>query len=250
MTGGAYMSGTGEGPIRAAVPFVDFTTAVHCAFGTLAALMHRARGGGGQIVEGQLLGSALTLNNALLMEQAVLGRDRVPTGNRGQTSAPSDLFRVKDGWLLLQVVGQPLYERWAKIMGEPHWLTDPRFKDDLARGDNAALISARTQEWCKDLTTAEAIAILEKARIPSAPVYTPQQALDDPHVQAMGYLHPVDFPGLPRSAPVAKAPVRLGRTPTRTPGPPPRLGADTDAILGDLGYDGAAIARLRQSGVV
>lgn len=250
MAGGTYMTGTEDQPYRAAVPFVDFTTAVHCAFGTLAALMHRAKGGGGQIVEGQLLGSALTLNNALLMEQAVLDRNRVPTGNRGQTSAPNDLFQAKDGWMLVQIVGQPLYERWARLMGEPHWLTDPRFKDDLARGDNGHLISARTQEWCRNLTRAEALAALEKARIPAAPVLKPQETLDDPHVKAMGYLHPVEFPGLPRPAPVARPPIRLGRTPTRLPPPPPRLGADTEVILRDLGYARGDIDRLRQEGVV
>jgi crotonobetainyl-CoA:carnitine CoA-transferase CaiB-like acyl-CoA transferase len=66
----------------------------------------------------------------------------------------------------------------------------------------------------------------------------------------MGYLHPVEFPGLPRPALVARPPVRLGRTPTRVPPPPPRLGADTEVILRDLGYARGDIDRLRQEGVV
>jgi crotonobetainyl-CoA:carnitine CoA-transferase CaiB-like acyl-CoA transferase len=78
-----------------------------------------------------------------LIEQAVIRRDRVPTGNRGQTSAPVDLFRTRDGWVLCQVIGQPLFRRWAALMGEPRWLTDPRFKDDISRGDNGAIISER-----------------------------------------------------------------------------------------------------------
>lgn len=250
MAGGAYMTGTEEQPYRAAVPFVDFGTALHCAFGTLAALMERGKTGQGQMIEGQLLGTALTMNNPLLIEQAVLKRDRVPTKNRGQTSAPSDLVRTKDGWILITVLGAPLFKRWVKLMGEEHWLTDPRFKDDLARGDNSEALSERTEAWSRNLTTAEALAALEKARIPAAPVYTPQQALDDPHVNAMEYLHPVNFPGLPRPAPVAKPPVRLTKTPLHTPRPPPKIGEHTEAVLGSLGFTTADLQRLRQQGVI
>jgi len=119
MSGSVYMTGAGNPPYRAAVNWVDFGTALHCAFGTLAALIERGKSGRGQIVEGALLATAVTLNNALLIEQAVIRRDRVPTGNRGQTSAPVDLFRTRDGWVLCQVIGQPLFRRWAALMGEP-----------------------------------------------------------------------------------------------------------------------------------
>ena len=94
----------------------------------------------------------MTLGNALLIEQAVIAPDRVPTGNRGQTSGPVDIFRTKDGWILVQVVGNPLFKRWAKLMGEEHWLTDPRFKDDISRGDNGAIISERMSRWCAERT--------------------------------------------------------------------------------------------------
>src|SRR5919206_235324 len=93
--------------------------------------------------EGALLPPAVTLSNALLIEQAVIKPDRVPTGNRGQTAAPVDLFRTRDGWVLCQVIGKPLFRRWAELMGEPAWLTDPRFKDDISRGNHGAIISAR-----------------------------------------------------------------------------------------------------------
>ncbi len=252
MSGAAYMTseGDGERPYRFQAPWVDFGTALHCAYGTALALMARQQTGRGQVVEGALLATALTVGNGLLIEQEVLGIDRVPTGNRGQTSGPVDIFKTRDGWILIQVVGQPLFRRWAKLMGEDSWLTDPRFKDDISRGQNGVLISDRMSLWCTDRTSTEALDILGQAMIPAGQVLKPQQVLDDPHVRAMGFLQPVDYPGLPRPAPIARAAVGLSDTPGSIKHRAPTLGEHTDAILAELGYDAAAIASLREQGVV
>jgi crotonobetainyl-CoA:carnitine CoA-transferase CaiB-like acyl-CoA transferase len=250
MSGAVYMTGTEDQPYRAQVPWVDFGTALHCAFGTMAALMARKMTGKGQWVEGALLATAVTLGNALLIEQAVIAPNRVPTGNRGQTAAPVDIFRTKDGWILAQVIGQPLYKRWAKLMGEEHWLTDPRFKDDISRGDNGAVISERMSRWCAEHSTAEALEVLGKAKIPAGPVLKPQQTLDDPHIQAMGFFQPTEFPGAPRPAPLAKVPVWLSGTPGSIRRRPPKLSEHTDQILAGLGYSKKAIAGLRERRVV
>jgi len=250
MSGAVYMTGEEDQPYRAQVPWVDFGTALHCAFGTLVALMARKATGQGQMVEGALLATAVTLGNALLIEQAVRKPDRVPTGNRGQTAAPVDIFRTRDGWILVQVIGDPLFRRWAALMGEPHWLDDERFKDDISRGDNGAVVSERMRRWCADYTTAPALEILGKAKIPAGPVLKPQQTLDDPHINAMGFFQPTDFPGMAKPAPVAKAPVWLSKTPGAIRHRAPVLGEHTDAILGELGYDRAAIAALREKGIV
>jgi crotonobetainyl-CoA:carnitine CoA-transferase CaiB-like acyl-CoA transferase len=250
MSGAVYMTGTEEQPYRAQVPWVDFGTALHCAFGTMAALMARKATGKGQWVEGALLATAVTFGNALLIEQAVIAPNRVPTGNRGQTAAPVDIFRTGDGWILAQVIGEPLYRRWARLMGEEHWLTDPRFKDDISRGDNGEVISERMSRWCAERTSAEALEILATAKIPSGPVLKPQQTLDDPHIQAMGFFQPTEFPGAPKPAPIAKAPVWLSETPGSIRRRAPTLGEHTDQILSKLGYDEKAIAGLREKGVV
>jgi crotonobetainyl-CoA:carnitine CoA-transferase CaiB-like acyl-CoA transferase len=250
MSGAVYMTGTEEQPYRAQVPWVDFGTALHCAFGTMAALMARKMTGKGQWVEGALLATAVTFSNALLIEQAVIAPNRMPTGNRGQTAAPVDIFRTKDGWILAQVIGQPLFKRWANLMGEPRWLEDPRFKDDISRGDNGAIVSERMSRWSAQRTTAEALDQLAKAKIPSGPVLKPQQTLDDPHIQAMGFFQPTEFPGAPRPAPIAKVPVWLSETPGSIRRRPPALGEHTDQILAELGYTKQAIAALREKGVV
>jgi crotonobetainyl-CoA:carnitine CoA-transferase CaiB-like acyl-CoA transferase len=212
--------------------------------------MARRSTGKGQWVEGALLATAVTLGNALLIEQAVIAPNRVPTGNRGQTAAPVDIFRTKDGWILVQVIGDPLFRRWAKLMGEPQWLADPRFKDDISRGDNGAIISERMRRWCADYSNAEALELLAKAKIPSGPVLKPQQTLDDPHINAMGFFQPVEFPGAPRPAPIAKVPVWLSETPGSIRHRAPTLGEHTDEILAELGYAPPAIAALREAGVI
>jgi crotonobetainyl-CoA:carnitine CoA-transferase CaiB-like acyl-CoA transferase len=250
MSGAVYMTGTEDQPYRAQVPWVDFGTALHCAFGTMVALMARRQTGKGQVVEGALLATAVTLGNALLIEQAVIKPDRVPTGNRGQTAAPVDIFRTKDGWVLAQVIGQPLFKRWAALMDEDHWLTDPRFKDDISRGDNGAVISERMSRWCAERTSAEALEILGKAKIPAGPVLRPQQTLDDPHINAMGFFQPTEFPRMPKPAPIAKVPVFLSETPGSIRHRAPVLGEHTDEIMAELGYDERTIGSLRQKGVI
>jgi len=250
MCGSSYLTGTPEQPLRAAVAWVDCGTASLAAFGTLAALMSRRQTGRGQKVEGALLRTAVAFNNPTLVEQQAIQVDRVATVNRGQTSAPSDLFRTRDGWILALAIGDPMFRRWAKLMGEDHWLTDQRFKDDIARGDNGEVISKRMAEWSAARTTAEALAELEAARIPSAPLYSPQQALDDAHIRAAGLLRDTDYPGVARGVPLAPTPVDLSETPGQFRRRAPILGEHTDEILTELGYQKAQIAELRTRNVI
>ena len=250
MSGAMYLSGPPEAPVKSWMPFVDFGTASLSAFATMAALLEREKTGKGQEIEGSLLGTALTFASPTLIEQAVIQADRVASDNRGQTAAPADSFQTSDGWILVQSIGQPLFERWAHLMGENHWLSDPRFKDDLARGEHSTIISERMSAWCESRTTEQALAELEEARLPAGPVYTPQQALDDPHIRQTGFMTELDYPGMPRPAPVATTPVKLSRTPGTVRHRAPTLGEHTDQILTELGYNAQEIAEFRAQRVV
>lgn len=251
MSGAQWFSGTPGQPTRLQAPYVDIVTAISCAMGSLAALLHRQQTGEGQEVEGSLLISALNVFAPVLVEQALLQLDRQPTGTRGQTAAPADIFATRDGWIMMQAIGPSQFRRWAQLMGaEEKWLSDPRFKDDISRGDNGAAISARCAEWAAGHTTAEALEILAQAKLPAGPVLTPRQAVEDPHVAAMGYLHRLPYAGLSQGAPAVEMPVRLSASPGSMRRSPPQLGADTDAILGEIGYGAAEIESLRERGVL
>ena len=174
MSGNMYMSGTPDQPVKAYAPFIDFGTASLSAFGTLAALYERKKTGRGQIVEGALFNTALTMMNATAIEQQALQVNRTATLNRAQTSAPADTFQTKDGWVLVQTVGGPLFKRWAEPMGEDHWLEDLRFKDDISRGDNGEIISNRLAQWCAERTNEQVLQEMETARIPAGPILSPR----------------------------------------------------------------------------
>jgi crotonobetainyl-CoA:carnitine CoA-transferase CaiB-like acyl-CoA transferase len=252
MSGAMYITGVPGSPAKAAAPYVDYTTAVLAAFGVLAALLHRNQTGEGQEVKTSLLGTALSVFGSHLIEQGVTGISRVGTGNRVQTSSPSDVFATSDGHILTHVVGNGLFKRWARLMGEEErWTLDPLYATDQSRGDHSEAILARMQAWCAGKTTADALAQLQKAGIPAGPVYRPQQALEDPQVEAMHWLHSVaGYPGLGAAAPVPDLPVQLSRSPGGIRSAPPRAGEHTDEILTALQYTPAQIATFRAGGLI
>ena len=250
MSGNMYMSGTPDQPVKAYAPFIDFGTASLAAFGTMSALFERQKTGKGQIVEGSLFNTALTMMNGTVIEQAAIQRNRVATLNRSQTSAPADTFKTKDGWVLVQSVGGPLFKRWAELMGEDHWLHDDRFKTDISRGDNGEIISERLATWCAERTSQEVLNEMEQARIPAGPVLSPQQVLEDPHIAEKGLFEPVTYPGLDRPAPLMKTPVELSATPGAIRTRPPKLGEHTNEIMLELGFNHDQIRDLREKRVI
>ena len=148
-----------------------------------------------------------------------------------------------------------MFERWVELMradggDEDHWLNDPRFKDDVTRGYNSEEISNRMREWCARRTTEEALAQLAEARMPSSPVLSPRQALENEHVRESGMLRKTTYPGIAKDIPVVATPVRLTKTPGKVRTRPPQLGEHTDKILGALGYSEAEISELRTARIV
>jgi crotonobetainyl-CoA:carnitine CoA-transferase CaiB-like acyl-CoA transferase len=105
-------------------------------------------------------------------------------------------------------------------------------------------------DWCANKTKAEVLELLEAAKLPAAPMHSTQDVLDDPHVQAMGYLQRVPFPGTPRDVPIIETPFRLSATPGEIRRRAPLLGEHTGEILGEIGYTDEQITGLRERSVV
>ncbi|MCF6387017.1 CoA transferase [Mycobacterium sp. MBM] len=251
MSGAVYRQGLPDQPIRTVVPYTDFGTALTLTIGVMMALYHRDHTGEGQHVEGALLPTALMSSNAFLIERELLQTDKPRMVNRGASVAPCDLYRTADDqWVLLQVAGQPMFARWCRLVGRGDLVEDPRFANDDTRWEYGDILNDIMSEWCADKTKAEVLQLLEQAKLPAAPLHSTQEVLDDPHIQAMGYLKRVAFPGASRDVPIIETPFRMSATPGSIRHRAPLLGEHTDEVLGELGYDAAQIAGLRADAIV
>ena len=250
MSGAVWLSGDASGPSRAQVNYVDFGTALHCAFGTMLALRERERTNRGQQVSGSLLGTATMMANVLSIDHALNGVERTPMGNRSYGSGPTDIFRTTDGWIMTQVVGNPIFARWAALVGAPELADDPRFADDMARGVNGVELSERMAAWCVTRSTDEAIEALGTARIPAGPVLAPSQVIAHRQVQASGLVEAMDYPGTSAPAPVIGAPLILSDAPRDAMTRAPQAGEHSVEVLAGVGYSDEEIAALVEGGAV
>jgi crotonobetainyl-CoA:carnitine CoA-transferase CaiB-like acyl-CoA transferase len=249
VSGAMYLSGEPGRPMKTIVNYVDFVTAISATTGVLAALFERSRTGRGRLVEASLLRSALALSNPYLVEQAAISSDRVASANRSQLTGPSDAFETQDGWIIVQVVGRPLFERWAKAVGATELLDDPRFSSDIDRGNHGQILSERMAAWCGTRTIEAVLAAMDAAGVPAAPVLSPRDVLEHPQIVGSGYLVPTPFTSIETPVPLAAAPFGLGEG-ASIRGPAPALGEHTDAILDSLGFSRSEIAELREGRVV
>jgi len=250
MTGAMSLTGFPGAPVRDIVPFEDFGTALHTAFGVMVALYHRERTGQGQVVDGSLLATGVTFVQGLLAEKAVLGIERRQQGNCSFYTAPSDAYQTKDGWIVVSAVGNEMFARWARLVGHEEFISDPRFAGDQARADHRETITQAMNEWLAVRTTEQAIAELEKARVPAGPVMEMPQVLNDPQVKARKLLEYVDHPGAAKPVPLANTAVQLSETPPSIRARAAALGEHTDEVLLEIGYTDKEIMGLREAAVV
>ncbi len=250
MSGAVYRTGAKDQPYRFMVPYVDYATAQNLAIATMAAIIHRNQTGEGQHVQASLLLSALAVSDALLIDQQILKPNHGRIGNAGLAVGPCEIFRLEDRFILVQVTGTPLFKRWCTMVGEEGWKDDPRFARDDLRAANGEILNPRMQAWCDTMKFDEAMAILEENRIPAAEVLSPQQVLEHEHIKAMGYLKPVDYPGLPEPAPLIQTPFEMSATPGQIARRAPTLGEHNAEVYAEIGLDDAALAGLKEREII
>jgi crotonobetainyl-CoA:carnitine CoA-transferase CaiB-like acyl-CoA transferase len=250
---GGLMSITGDAdadggrPTKVGVAISDIVTGLFATIGILAALM--ARDGTGQRVDLSLLGSTL----AVLVNQAqnafVTGEAPGRRGNAHPNIVPYETFETADGVLVVAVGSERQWPRFCEAVGLPELATDPRFATNGDRVDHRTELRPLIADRLVRRSTAEWAAALEAAEVPYGPIADVRKAFDSPEAVELGMSVEVEHPALGVLRQVG-IPIRFESTPGAIRTPPPLLGEHTDEVLGEIGYDAAAIAELRGRGVV
>ena len=247
MSGIAMVTGEeGMPPIRAGVPIIDRTTALHAAIGTLAALHERERSGEGQTIDVCLADTGYSYTE--IPVTAYHGAGIEP--RRGESAAPpSGTYPCKDGWVLVSAGDQHHWHRVCNALGKPEWLEDPRFTTRHERGANGAVVHEAMRELLADMTMKDAIAHFTHHDVTAAPVNTIAQAAQDPHPwERRAMVEVDDF--LAGSIAVSGDFWHFSRTPAVV-GTTPQVGEHNEEVLsGLLGYSDDEIAGLYERNVV
>jgi len=249
---GGLMSITGlpgQGPVRVGIPVADLTAGIFCAMGILLALLEREVSGKGQWVTSSLLQAQI----AMLDFQAArwLLAKEVPrqAGNDHPTSIPTGVFKTADGHINIAATGGGIYQRFCKVIEAPHLATDPAYASSGERSKNRKALNAAIEAITETRPSAHWIAVLNDAGVPCGPINSIDEVFADPQVRHLKMAQPVHSRTLGDQELVGQA-VGLSRTPATMRSASPELGEHTEEILAGLGYDAAAIQRLRDGGVV
>jgi crotonobetainyl-CoA:carnitine CoA-transferase CaiB-like acyl-CoA transferase len=246
-----YLHLTGEPdtpPARMGLSIIDYMTGITTGMATLAALLGVAKTGRGCDIDVSLFDVALHQlsypGNWYLNEGHRTGRF---ARSSHPSAVPVQLFRTRDGWIFIMCMTPKFWDALLGALGRPELATDPRFasmearrahRDELTPLLDAAFSGYTTASWLERL----------RGLLPVAPVYDLVEALDNPFASAVGMVRTVPHPRRPDFRALAN-PIKLDgeRPPSRSA---PALGADTDALLAELGMTSHEIAALRQSGIV
>lgn len=237
-------------PSRAGISLGDSLAATFGALGALAALEHRRRTGEGQVVDTSIYESVLAMMECLIPDWTLGGSIRERTGPVLPKIAPSNIYRAADGMVVIAANQDTVFARLAEAVGQPDWVSDPRFSNHRARGEHQAELDALIEDWSACQTMAELEAVCEAHGVPFGRVNRAPEMLADPQFAARQSIVELTHPVLGAFAMQNVFP-RLSATPGEVRWLGRDHGADTDWLCQDvLGLDAARVAQLRAAAVI
>jgi crotonobetainyl-CoA:carnitine CoA-transferase CaiB-like acyl-CoA transferase len=244
------ITGEVEGPpMKLGVAIVDICTGMQASIAILAALEARRRTGRGQRCEVNLHDTGLHLLANVAANHLVSGEEPGRYGNGHPNIVPYRTYPAADGDLALAVGNDRQFALLTAEVGHPEWADDPRFATNPERVRNRRLVDGMVAEVIVTRTRAEWVEVFDRVGIPSGPINRVSEALSSTQTAAREMVVEMEHP-VAGSLRMLGLPVGLSETPASIRREPPALGADTDAVLGELGYSSEEIAALRASGVV
>jgi formyl-CoA transferase len=249
LSGVMWMNACGDDPpLKIPIYLADELAGLHAALAALAALRHRDRRGEGQHVDVSLLDAMITSSTGL----PTLAANGMPTPRFGNTfpfAAPGNVYRCQDGWVYAGVLLDTHWCKLAELLGRPELGTHPDYATIPARVARRDEVDALLGDWCSQRTRRQVADAFENAELTGAMILEPGEIVNDPHVAARCSIQSVVQPSgaqINVEAPAAK----MSRTPVRLRRAAAEPGADTDAVLAELGIDAARRAELRSAGVI
>jgi len=251
MSGLTSLTGEADGPPRLTGTYVsDFLAGVYAALGASLALQLREKTGRGQWVQMNLLQCLVSILNTTVSRYLLLGETPQRQGNRNPLIAPGNIYRVKDGYVVMELLTQDMWEECARAIGRAELIQDPRFIDVVTRKAHAEELDREVQAWMHERTTEEIVATLVPHGLPCGPVLDIPSLVQDPQFRANRTVVEVEYPGV-GAVPVLAPPLKFGADSAARRGPAPCLGQHTEAVLSDwLGLGSEEIDRLRRAGAL
>ena len=237
------------GPTRAGFAVCDVLSGATAAFGVSSALYQRDRTGKGQFVDVSMLEATMAFLSGQIADWSVAGHRQQLSGNQAVSrKTTANLFKAGDGYILLAVNNEKQYRALMSALGREDTLSDPRFADWFSRNENEPALRAIIEAALAAKPAREWETILEDAGAPCSSIWTIEEVIDHPQIAARGAIQELDTPyGRLR---FAGSGFKLAHGGGRLDRMAPELGADTDAVLGELGFDAAEIAALRAREIV
>ncbi|MCA0328980.1 MAG: CoA transferase [Actinobacteria bacterium] len=244
------MVSSGDGPpVRVPLSVLDKGTGMWAVIGILDALRRRDQTGEGSHVEVSLLQTALSWVNAGLMSARAGNQPRERLGSGHDGVVPYGAFPVSDGYVFLSAGNQVLWTRFCRATGAEDLLGREGFASNPERSANRRTVEAAVGDVTSRFDAATLLALLADAGVPASRVNKVEDMAHDEQALATGMLERLPHP-IVADLEVVNLPMTFdGQYPAHTCAPP-LLGADTRAVLADLGYDEAGIDALLSSDVV